>query len=197
MGSEVENYVIERLRPCKQCIYAYRLCESGDKEDLRERLWCYGYAQLEQAFKCSYWLVPEESEYQFFSYLDCLVLHAAVDLQRYPFCWDSVSPYTVNLLIKHSNIAIEIEDDSYLLLYRNHFVIVYHYWGVYAKHVVIFPYDSSKVNRLCYFSARVCRDVLEMDTSQVPHDILNVISDYVVLYDFYEKSVWGWENENY
>jgi hypothetical protein len=77
-------------------------------------------------------------------------------------------------------------------------VIVYNFRGEYAKHVVIFPYDSSKINNLCYFSARVCKEVLEMHTSQVPSDILipsdilNVISDYVALYDLYDRSVWGW-----
>jgi len=191
----IENYVVERLRECKQCIYAYKLCEY-DLEDLRERIWCYGFAHLEQVFS-DYWLVPEEAEYQFFSYLDCLVLHVAVDLQCYPFCWDSASYVTANLLIKHSSKAITLEDDSHLLLYRNHFVIVYHFWGAYAKHIVIFPYDSSKISNLCYFSARVCRDVLEMDTSQIPSSVLDVIYDYVALYNLYEKSVWGWESENY
>jgi hypothetical protein len=189
MDERLENYVIERLKTCKQCVLAYRLC---DRKDLRERLWCYGYAQLQQAFNCSYWKVPEEAEHQFFSYLDCLVLHATVDLQCYPFCWDSATSYTVNLLIKHSK-AIKLEDDSYLLLFKNHFVIVYYFSGAYAKHVVIFPYDSSKINNLCYFSARVCGEVLEMDTSHVPSNVLNVISDYVALYDLYEKSVWGWD----
>jgi hypothetical protein len=189
--SKVENYVVERLRQCKQCIFAYRLCEHGDVEDLRERLWCYGFAQLEQVFS-NYWLTPEESEYQFFSYLDCLVLHAVVDLQCYPFCWDSATRYTVDLLIRKSSKAVKIDEESYLLMFRNHFVIVYHFWGAYAKYIVIFPYDSSRINNYSYFSARVCRYVLEMDTSQVPNDILNVISDYVALYDLYEKSIWGW-----
>jgi len=193
MEKEVEKYVIDKLKTCKQCVYQYKLCEHGDIEDLRERLWCYGYAQLQQAFNTtSYWLIPEESEHQFFSYLDCLVLRAAIDLQCYPFCWDSASYITVDLLIKNSSKAITLEDDSYLLLYRDYFIIVYHFWGAYAKHVVIFPYDSSNINNFCYFSARVCKYVLEMDTSQIPSGVLDVISDYVALYNLYEKSVWGW-----
>jgi hypothetical protein len=192
---EVEQYVIERLLPCK-CIYAVRLCDSGYL-GLHERLSCYSHSKLEEAFGRSYWVVEEDSEYQFMSYLDSIVLRVVREVRCYPFYWEGISPFTVHLLLKSCREAIRIDDDYLLLLYSDHFVVLRSLDDrVYENSIVVFPYDSSEINNMCWYSARICEDVM-VSRARIPDDVLNVISGYFALYSVYEEAVGGEQDENY
>jgi hypothetical protein len=207
---EVERYVIERLKPCK-CIYPIRFCDGTHEKivcrddglherivcrgslGLHERLVCYSLSKLEEAFGSPYWAVPEDSEYQFRSYIDSIVLNAAREVKCYPFYWEGISPITVQLMIKSCNRAIGFGDGYLLLLYEDRFVIFHSLEDrVYGNCLVIFPYDSGEINNMCRESAQMCRDIIESGRiAQIPNDILNVIFGYFALYSVYENAVGG------